>query len=69
MSMAAALLLVPGSLVLVFALLLLVAWEETHVLSPRSMILWAVKVQNTPEHAEQMVAREIDRLLAEPGPR
>jgi hypothetical protein len=67
--MAAALVIVLGSLLLVFALLLLVAWEEAHVLSPRSMILWAVKVQNSPEHAERMVAREIDKLLAQQGGR
>jgi hypothetical protein len=58
------LLLVPGTLVLLLALLLLSAWVEERVLSPQSLILRVARTQaSTPEYAEAFVAREFDRLL------
>ena len=57
------LLLVPLAPVLVMATLLLTEWLERRFLSPRYLIVRAVKTRNTPEHAERMVAAEYERLL------
>ena len=58
------LLLVPGTLVLLLALLLLSALVEERVLSPQRMILQVAKARATsPEYAEAFVAREFDKLL------
>lgn len=50
---------------LAMALLLLTAWLEQSVLSPRYLITRTVKVHNTPEHAERMVAVQAAHLLQE----
>jgi hypothetical protein len=48
---------------LAMGLLLLTAWLEQSVLSPRYLITRTVKVRNTPEHAERMVAVQAAHLL------
>ncbi|HUP70572.1 MAG TPA: hypothetical protein VM142_12280 [Acidimicrobiales bacterium] len=60
---------IPGTVMLLAAILALSALVEQHFLSPRSMILGVVRARrNTPEYAEQFVARQFDRLLLEqPG--
>jgi hypothetical protein len=50
---------------LAMALLLLTAWLEQSVLSPRYLITRTVRVRNTPEHAERMVAVQAAHLLQE----
>jgi hypothetical protein len=50
---------------LAMGLLLLTAWLEQSVLSPRYLITRTVKVRNTPEHAERMVAVQAAHLLQE----
>lgn len=50
---------------LAMALLLLTAWLEQSVLSPRYLITRTVRVRNTPEHAEHMVAVQAAHLLHE----
>jgi hypothetical protein len=50
---------------LAMGLLLLTAWLEQSVLSPRYLITRTVKVRNTPEHAERMVAVQAAHLLDE----
>ena len=58
------LLSIPGTPLLLGAVLLLSAQAEAHFLSPRSLILSATRARwNTPEYAEAMVAREVERLL------
>ncbi len=58
------LLAIPGTIALLTAILFLSALAEQRFLSPRSMILGAVRARrNTPEHAEALVAREFERLL------
>jgi hypothetical protein len=58
------LLAVPASLVLIMGILLLSAWIEQRVLSPRSMIISAARARRTPpEFAEAFVARQLERLL------
>ncbi len=58
------LLVIPGTIALLTAILFLSALAEQRFLSPRSMILGAVRARrNTPEHAEAVVAREFERLL------
>ena len=55
---------VPLSLGVLTALLLATTWMEQHVLSPRSLILRTARVRNTaPEHVEQFVAAQYERLL------
>ncbi len=59
------LLAVPASLLLIMGILLLSAWIEQRVLSPRSMIISAVRARRTPpEFAEAFVARQLERLLS-----
>lgn len=60
---------IPGTLVLMAALLALSGFVEQHFLSPRSLILGAVRARhNTPEYTEAFVARQLDLLLLqEPG--
>ena len=60
----------PFSFVLMFsaaalgmALLLLTQWLERSFLSPRYLITRTVKVRNTPEHAERVVAIQAEQLL------
>jgi hypothetical protein len=58
------LLTIPGTLGLLAAVLSLSAWAESQFLSPRSLILGAVRSRhNTPDHVETLVARQLDRLL------
>ena len=58
------LLSVPGALLLLCGLLALSAVVESRVLSPRSMIVSAVRARRTgPEYTEQFVARQFERLL------
>ena len=46
------------------AVLWMSAWVESSILSPRSMILSAVRSRRTtPEYSEAMVAREFERLI------
>ncbi|MDQ1402062.1 MAG: hypothetical protein QOG03_378 [Actinomycetota bacterium] len=57
-------LLVPATLAMLFGMLMLTVYAENHLLSPRSMILHVAKARKgRPEHAEQLVAREFERLL------
>jgi hypothetical protein len=53
---------------LAMALLLLTAWLEQSFLSPRYLITRTVKVRNSPEHAERMVAVQAAHLLQELEP-
>lgn len=46
-----------------FGLLLLTAWLEQKFLSPRFLITRTVRVRNSPEHAERMVALQAEQLL------
>ena len=58
------LLLIPGTLALLLALLLLSAMVEERVLSPQSLILRVARTRSSsPEYAEAFVAREFDKLL------
>ena len=58
------LVLIPATVGLLTAILFLSALAEQRFLSPRSMILGAVRARgNSPEHAEAVVAREFERLL------
>ena len=60
------LLLVPGTPLLLAAILWLSDLCEKHLLSPRSLIIGVVKTRrNTPEYAEEFVARQLERLLVE----
>ena len=45
------------------ALLLLTQWLEQSFLSPRYLITRTVKVRNSPEHAERMVAAQAEQIL------
>lgn len=57
---------VPGTLVVLSALLWLSAAAEQRFLSPRSLILGAARARRTtPEYTEAFVARQFDRLLRE----
>lgn len=44
-------------------LLLLTLWLERSFLSPRYLITRTVKVRNSPEHAERMIAVHAEQLL------
>ena len=58
------LLLIPGTLALLLALLLLSAVVEERALSPQSLILQVARTKSSsPEYAEAFVAREFDKLL------
>ena len=60
---------IPGTVALLAAILFLSALAEQRFLSPRSVILGAVRARrSTPEHAEALVAREFDRLLRRQEP-
>lgn len=48
-------------------LLLLTVWLERHFLSPQFLITRTVKVRNSPDHAERMVAIQAAQLLADHG--
>ena len=56
---------VPFAVLVILALLLLTEWIERHILSSRSMITAVVRVRNTPEHAERVVAAHAERLLSD----
>lgn len=58
-------LLVFSAIGLAMGLLLLTAWLEESFLSPRYLITRTVKVRNSPEHAERMVAVQAAQLLQE----
>ena len=58
-------LLVFSAVALAMGLLLLTAWLEESFLSPRYLITRTVKVRNTPDHAERMVASQAAQLLQE----
>lgn len=60
---------VPGTVMLLAAILALSALAEQHFLSPRSLILAAVRSRrSTPEYAEAYVARQFELLLRDqPG--
>ena len=60
-----AVLLVFSAVALGMGLLLLTTWLEQSFLSPRYLITRTVKVRNTPEHAERMVAVQAAQLLRE----
>jgi hypothetical protein len=57
------LLSVPSAVVVTLALLLLTVWLEQRFLSPRFLITQVVRVRNTPEHAERIVAAQAEALL------
>jgi hypothetical protein len=60
------LLMIPGTLALLSAVLFLSAFTEEHFLSPRSLILSTVRARrSSPEYAEAFVARQFERLLRE----
>ena len=54
---------VPSAVVLSLGILLLSAWLERRFLSPRYLITQVVRVRNSPEHAERMVALQAEQLL------
>jgi hypothetical protein len=57
---------IPGTPVLLGAILWLSNLAEQRFLSPRSLIIRAARSRrSTPEHAEAFVARQLDRLLDE----
>ena len=58
------LLSIPGTLLLIALLLILSDWAEDRVVSPQALIVRAAKGKRTPpEHAEALVAAEVDRIL------
>jgi hypothetical protein len=58
------LLFIPATLILLMGLLLLSALVEERILSPRALILRVARTRAaSPDHAEQFVAREFERLL------
>jgi hypothetical protein len=58
------LLVVPGALLALAALLVMTAVVEQRVLCPRSMILSTARAKHaSPEYAEAFVAKEVERLL------
>jgi hypothetical protein len=60
------LLAVPGTCVLLAAILHMSAVAEQRFLSPRSLIRGVVRARrNTPEFAEAFVARQFERILRE----
>jgi hypothetical protein len=60
----ALLLTIPAALAILSGLLAVSAFVEQRVLSPRSLILSAVRSRRSaPEFAEAFVAREFERLL------
>ncbi|MDP9388604.1 MAG: hypothetical protein M3Q48_12010 [Actinomycetota bacterium] len=57
---------IPGTTMLLVAVLYLSAVAEQRFLSPRSLILGVVRARrNTPEFAEAFVARQFERILRE----
>lgn len=59
-----ALLFIPVALGALCSLLVLTSYAEHRILSPRALIPRAALARHTaPEYAEQLVAREFDRLL------
>ena len=63
------LLTIPGTLLLLSAVLYLSAFAEERLLSPRSLILSTARARHaTPEYAEAFVARQFERLLREYQP-
>lgn len=66
MSPVVLLLSIPGTLVLLAAVLVLSAMAEERFLSPRSLVISVVRTRNnTPEYAEAFVARQLEQLLAD----
>ena len=63
------LLFIPGTLVLLIAILLLSDLAETRVVSSRALILRAVSTRRTtPESTEALVVAEAERLLRAQAP-
>ncbi len=61
-----ALLAVPGTIVLLAAILYMSAVAEQRFLSPRSLILGVVRARgSSPEFAEAFVVRQLERILRE----
>lgn len=61
-----ALLAIPTTLMLLFGVLLLSAFVEERVLSPRAVVLSVARARgSSPEYAEALVARECERVLAD----
>jgi hypothetical protein len=61
-----ALVAVPGTTLVLVAVLYVSAVAEQRFLSPRSLILGVVRARrNTPEFAEAFVARQFERILRE----
>lgn len=57
---------IPATVALLTVILFLSALAERRFLSPRSLIVGAVRARrSTPEYAELFVARQIERLLHE----
>lgn len=55
---------VPGTVTLIAVVLFMSALVESRFLSPRSLIVGAVRSRrNSPEHAEALVVREYERLV------
>ena len=59
------LLLIPGALVVLAAILMGTAWLEDSFLSPRSLIAYTVRTRSriSPEDVERLVAAQSERLL------
>jgi len=58
------LLFVPGTLLVLFGLLMLTVMAERRILSPRALILQVSRARMAgPDHIETVVAREYERLL------
>lgn len=60
-------LLVPLALAVIMILLIVTAWLEENVLSPRSLILHTVRTRSrriSPEDVERVVADQSERLLS-----
>ena len=62
------LLFIPGTLMLLIALLAFSAYAENHMVSSQALILRvATSRRGRPEVAEGVVAREVERLLRQNG--
>lgn len=57
------LLTIPLSWLLLAALLAMSVETERRMLSPRALIVRTARTRTSPEHAEKLVAAEVERLL------